>query len=69
LTASAFGPFANAIGHTTRLAHANPHTAAIVTDDDNGAEGETASTFNYFGDALDIDYALVQFVTIIVTAS
>ena len=43
--------FADRVGHGVRLAHANPHAALLVSNDDNGVEAKVTSTLDHLGDA------------------
>src|SRR5438552_9502158 len=57
----AFGdlhPFADGLGHLTRLADSGADAAVHVADDDEGAEGELAPALHDLGDAVDADHAV-----------
>ena len=51
--------FTDAVRDGTRLADADADAPIAVADDDDGAESEAATALDDFGDALDVDHALV----------
>src|SRR5690606_24833926 len=56
---------ADAVRHAAGLADANADTPLTIADHNHGAEGEAATALDHFGDALDVDDALIQFFTLI----
>ena len=68
LTTSAICTLANAVRNTTRFANANTDAPAAITHDHHRAEGKTTSTLDHFGDALDVNDALIKFFAVLTLA-
>src|SRR5258708_290079 len=58
--AGAIGGLANGVWHNAALADADSHPALVVADHHHAAEGETPAALDDFGDARNVNYALVK---------
>src|SRR5690606_25157176 len=58
---------ADRVRDATRLADADSNPAIVVADDHDCAEGEAAATLHNFGDAGNVNYALIEFFAVIFT--
>ncbi len=60
---------ADALRDLAGLAMADADATVAVTHDDDGAEGEAASTTNHLRHAIDLDETLFQFTGVVVVAT
>ena len=61
ILAGMLGSFAHGIRHSICLTDAHANTAAIIANNHSHPEGETATTFDHFCNASDINNTLVKF--------
>jgi hypothetical protein len=65
ISTGAFGSFTDGIGYATCFADAQTNTTFVVTNDHNGTKRKVKSTFDHCGNAGNVDYALIEFITLI----
>src|SRR5699024_5361456 len=66
---SFFDTLGNGCWYFLRLAVADTDHAFAIADHDEGGKGETASTFDHFGDTVDRDNAFQELIAVVVTAT